>query len=310
MNKISFLTIVFFLNILSVMAQFQPTGALTIFSEDGDKFFLILNGEPQNNIAQSNIRVEDLPQPYYTAKIVFENKSYPEILKKNLMVADLDGNFLDVTYKIKHDKSDMPKMASIPYSSIPAQQGFVAPSNVYVAHFGAPLTPAAAVTTTTTTTTTTTNNNVNGANINVNAMGINMNVNISDPFLNGTVQTTTTESTTVSGNNPPPRPVNRGCANSLAMSSSNFTSALSTLNSQSFEESKLSTAKQIAGANCLSAVQISDICKLFNFEDSKLDFAKFAYNRCTEPGNYFIVNNVFNFSGSVDDLNEYIQSRN
>ena len=307
MNRIFILPFVLFFSILSAFAQPQPTGALTIFSEDGDKFFLILNGEPQNNIAQSNIRVEDLPQPYYTAKIVFENKAYPEILKKNLMVADFDGNFLDVTYKIKHDKSDMPKMASIPYSSIPAQQGFIAPSNVYVAHYGVQLPPPAAVTTTTTTTTTT--NNVNGANVNVNAMGINMNVNISDPFLNGSVQTTTTESTTISGNNPPPRPANKGCVNNYAMSPSNFSAALATLKNQSFEDAKLSTAKQIAGSNCLSAAQISDICKLFNFEDSKLDFAKFAYVRCTEPGNYFIVNNVFNFSGSVDDLNEFIQSR-
>ncbi len=308
MNRISILAFVFFFSFLAAFAQPQPTGALTIFSEDGDKFFLMLNGEAQNNVPQSNIRVEDLPQPYYSVKIVFENKSFPEILKKNLMVADSDGIFMDVTYKIKHDKSGMPKLASIPYSSIPAQQGFIAPSNVYVAHYGVPAPPAAAMTTTTTTTTTT-SNNVNGANINVNAMGINMNVNISDPYLNGTIQTTTTESTTISGNNPPPRPVNKGCANNYAMSPSNFSAALATLKNQSFEDSKLSTAKQIAGSNCLSAAQISDICKLFNFEDSKLDFAKFAYGRCTEPGNYFIVNNVFNFSGSVDDLNEYIQGR-
>ena len=64
MNRILIVPFVFFFSILTVFAQPQPTGALTIFSEDGDKFFLILNGEPQNNIAQSNIRVEDLPQPY------------------------------------------------------------------------------------------------------------------------------------------------------------------------------------------------------------------------------------------------------
>ncbi len=308
MNRILIVPFVFFFSILTVFAQPQPTGALTIFSEDGDKFFLILNGEPQNNIAQSNIRVEDLPQPYYTAKIVFENKAYPEILKKNLMVADFDGNFLDVTYKIKHDKSDMPKMASIPYSSIPAQQGFIAPSNVYVAHYGVQLPPPAAVTTTTTTTTTMTNN-INGANVNVNAMGINMNVNISDPFLNGTVQTTTTESTTISGNNPPPRPANKGCVNNYAMSPSNFSAALVTLKNQNFEDGKLSTAKQIAGANCLNTNQVVEICKLFSYEDSKLDFAKFAYKHCVDTNNYFKVNNVFQFSTSTDELNDFVQGQ-
>jgi hypothetical protein len=44
---------------------------LTIFSEDGNKFFLILNGERQNLEAQTNIRVEDLTQAYYNAKIHF-----------------------------------------------------------------------------------------------------------------------------------------------------------------------------------------------------------------------------------------------
>src|SRR5689334_2230913 len=62
----------------------QPIGHLTIFSEDGDKFFLILNGEKQNKEAQSNLRIEDLPQPYYSAKITFADPSIPEIVKKNL----------------------------------------------------------------------------------------------------------------------------------------------------------------------------------------------------------------------------------
>jgi hypothetical protein len=196
--------------ISTAFAQPQPTGALTIFSEDGDKFFLILNGERQNEVAQTNLRVEDLNQPYYSAKIIFENKSLPEISKKNLMIADVDGQFMDVTYKIKHDKSGMPKMGSMPFSFIPMQQGFRAPANVYVTHYGVAPAPAPVNTVTTTTTTT---NVGGGASMNVNAMGINMNVNISDPFMGGTVQTTTTETTTVSGSTshtpppPPPAPI-------------------------------------------------------------------------------------------------------
>lgn len=285
---------------INTFAQ-QPIGALTIFSEDGDKFFLILNGEKQNNIAQTNLRVEDLPQPYYTAKIIFEDKTLPEINKKNIMVTDADGIFADVTYKIKHDKEGNPKMSSIPYSTIPIRQGYVAPSNVYVTHYGTPIQA------TTYTQTTTTTVGTPSANANINIGGINMNVNINDPFDNEIIETTTT--TTTSNNTSTNTPKQVGCNNTYAISIGNFASALATIKKQSFEDVKLSTAKQIASSNCLSTNQIVEICNTFNFEESKLDFAKFAYNHCTDINNYFKVNNVFKFSSSADNLNEYLQTK-
>ena len=143
---------VFLFFAVNIFAQIQPTGALTIFSEDGDKFYLILNGEKQNNVAQTNLRIEDLPQPYYTAKIIFEDKTLNDISKNNLMITDVDGQFMDVTYKIKHDKNWMPKMSSLPFSFIPIRQGYVTPSNVYVVHYGVPEPVAVTQTVTTTTT--------------------------------------------------------------------------------------------------------------------------------------------------------------
>jgi Domain of unknown function (DUF4476) len=287
--------------VCNVFAQ-QATGALTIFSEDGDKFFLILNGEKQNNIAQTNLRIEDLPQPYYSAKIIFENKTLGEISKKNLMVADVDGNFLDVTYKIKHDKEGMPKMASIPYSSVPVQKGYVAPKNVYVMHYGVPQTD---VITQTTTTTTTIGTPATNANINVG--GINMNVTINDPFATETIQTTTTTTTNNNVNNNSQNQTS--CTNANAMASGNFSSAVTTIKKQSFEDGKLTTARQIANTNCLNTNQIIEICKLFSYEQSKLDFAKFAYHHCVDDQNYFKVNNVFQFSSSTDELNEFIDAK-
>jgi len=283
----------------SMFAQVQPTGALTIFSEDGDKFFLVLNGEKQNNIAQTNLRIEDLPQPYYTVKIIFENNTLTEISKKNLMLTDVDGIFQDVTYKIKHDKTGMPKMSSLPYSSIPITQGYVAPSNVYVMHYGAPV---AAVSQTTTTTTTI---GTPGTNVNINMAGINVGMTVSDPFQTQITETTTT--TTSTGVNHNTISANTNCSNGFSMLPGDFSSAVATIKKQSFDDTKLSTAKQITSSNCLSAAQITDICKLLGFEQSKLDYAKFAFRFCTDAKNYFKVNNVFQFSTSVDELNEYTQ---
>jgi hypothetical protein len=99
---------------------------------------------------------------------------------------------------------------------------------------------------------------------------------------------------------------NIGCSEMMA---GDFTSALATIKKQAFDDTRLTTAKQIAGSNCLNTNQISSICKEFAFEESKLEFAKFAYDHCSEKKNYFKVNNVFSFSSSTDELNTYIQGR-
>lgn len=290
-------------------AQPQPVGHLTVFSEDGDKFYLILNGERQNNKAETNIRVEDLTQLQYSTKVIFEDQTLGEI-SKTLYLADADGVLMDVTYKVKRDKNGKPKLGALPFSFIPVRQGFVAPSNVYVVHYGAPVAAAPATTVTQTTTTTTTGGETVAANVNV--PGVNMNVTINDPLLNTNVQTTTTHTTTqttYTENAEPARPAPRGCRGAYAMNASDFASALSTVKGQGFDETRLKTAKQIAGGNCLTAAQISEICKVFGFEATKLDFAKFAYDHCTEPQNYFKINNVFGFSSSVDELTDYISTK-
>ena len=306
MKKIT-LTLSFMLISLCAFAQYGNVGHLTIFSESGDKFFLILNGEKMNDIAQTNLRVEDLNQPYYNAKIIFENKNLQEISKNYLPLQDADAQFVDVTYKIKKDKNNTNKMKLNFFSQIPVQQNPVVPKNVYVIHYGQP-----AVSQTTTTTTTT---NAGGANVGVNVGGINMNVNINDQ-MGGTTQTTTT--TTTSGNyshnnhdghNHGNHNNDRGCSRRYAMSPGDFNAALSTIKKQSFEDSKLKTAKQIVTSNCLNTNQIMQIANLFSFEDTKLDFAKFAYDFCMEPQSYFKLNGIFSFSSNADELSDYVQSR-
>ena len=302
---------------LSACAQMnqQPYGNLTIFSEDGDKFYLILNGERQNNTPQTNLRVEELPQPYYNAKILFEDKSIPEVSKNHLMLTDFNNTFMDVTYKIKKDKNGKVKLNY--YSAIPIQPDFIPPANVFVVHAGRPeqvvqqqVIVEQPVQQTTVTRTTTTN--PNGANVNMNVGGVGINVNVNDPALQTTTTTTTVHSTNsyTTTNTPPPvqqAPV--GCKGQYAMSGPDFNNSLTTIGNEGFDETKLSIAKQVAGANCLSVAQIVQVCKKFGFEESKLDFAKFAYDHCTDPKNYFNVNNVFGFSSSKEDLNNYISGR-
>ncbi|MFN4028071.1 MULTISPECIES: DUF4476 domain-containing protein [Flavobacterium] len=300
-------------------AQLGPVGHLTIFSEDGDKFTLILNGEVINDVPQTNLRVEDLNQPYYNAKIKFEDKTLMDITKNNLMLTDVDGVFADVTYKIKRDKNNKTKMKLNYFSSIPVQPDFIPPSNVHVIHYGQPRPvpvavpvqqPVRGVTQTTTTTTTQTGGASVGVGVNVG--GVNMGVTINDNMGGGAVTQTTTTTTTVGGSHAidydAPAPV-RGCNGRSCMTPANFNAALATIKKQSFEDTQLKTAKQVIAANCLNVDQIIQIANTFSFEDNKLEFAKFAYDYCIEPRNYFKLNGIFSFSSNVDELSDYVQSR-
>lgn len=98
-----------------------------------------------------------------------------------------------------------------------------------------------------------------------------------------------------------------GC--SRPISAQEFSDIKNTIAAMSFEESKLNIAKQIASSNCLLARQVKEIIFLFNFEDTRLDFAKYAFSYTYDVGNYFIVNESFKFEISVDELNRYIRKK-
>lgn len=305
--------------------QIQPFGHLTIFSEDGDKFYLVLNGERINDVPQTNIRVEELVQPYYNAKIIFEDKERQEISKNFLQIADADGIFMDVTYKIRREKNKPTKMRLNFFSMIPVVPDFVVPSNVFVRRWGQPAppqqvivqqsAPIGGVVQQTTTTTTTTGMNT-GVNAGVSVGGVGVNISINEPVFGAS--TTITETTTVTTGGTAvitqPREViiednNPTCENRRPMNPGDFNAALQTIRNQGFDESRLKTAQQVAQNNCLNTNQIIEICKTFGFEETKLNFAKFAFDACVEPRNYFKVNNVFDFTSSADELNDYISRR-
>jgi len=95
-----------------------------------------------------------------------------------------------------------------------------------------------------------------------------------------------------------------GCA--WPMAPADFSSVKNSISSKSFEDSKLTIAKQVVGSNCLLCSQVKEIMLLFSFEDTRLDFAKFAYGHTYDIGNYYMLNDAFTFESSIDELNEYI----
>lgn len=303
----------FFLFIALMPVFSYAQGCITVFSEDGDKFYLILNGQKQNNTPQTNVRVDGLNNEFYNAKIIFEDAAKPEITK-NIPTKDAGtGQFAEMTYKIKRTKDGELKLRY--FGATPVPVNYNPPPDMYVAHYGQAAPPPASGTVTQTTVTTTQVNPGMATSTSVNAAGggVSINVNIPDVNMN-TTQTTVTRSTTTTtttdgygqGQSQDMQAAQNGCQ--YPMDWGNFNSAKSTLANTSFEDTKLSTAKSIVSANCVSTDQVIEICKLFSFEQSKLDFAKFAYARTTDKANYFKVANVFNFDASRTDLNNFISN--
>ncbi len=95
-----------------------------------------------------------------------------------------------------------------------------------------------------------------------------------------------------------------GCE--VPMSSSRFRGAKSSIATRDFEDRKLSTAKQIIRNACMTTSQVREIIGLFDFESTKLDFAKVAYDRTYDIDNYYLLNDSFNFDSSIDELNDHI----
>lgn len=82
-----------------------------------------------------------------------------------------------------------------------------------------------------------------------------------------------------------------------------------TISNGSFESTRLSIFKQALAYNYFTSAQVRDLMDLFWFESSKLEMAKLAYPKTVDQHNYYIVNNGFSFSSSVNELGEYVAMR-
>ncbi|HEY6161523.1 MAG TPA: DUF4476 domain-containing protein [Bacteroidia bacterium] len=393
-NTKNLLLLLMFLSVSAFKLLAQQNNNLVVFSENGEKFYVILNGIKQNNSSETNVKVTGLIQPQYKVKIIFENKNIPDV-NQNVFMSDggNPANMIEFTYSVSKTKKGykLRYRSAAPFASVQTtpDQHVVTyttgqPSDMNVTTTGGNVNVTSdggmngGTGTTTTTTTTTTNgtttgngNGTVGMNVGVNTggNGFNMNVTVNDGTGNVQQTTTTTTtsssttttsggmntSTTTTGNSgntgmnvnvnttgtgmnggvnmnvtttgdqlpdnhgTDPLPSNGGNMNSnyssnsspctFPMSDFDFNSAKESVKNQSFADKKMIVAKQVIDNNCLTSSQVKEIMTLMDFENNKLDIAKYAYKKTLDRNNYYKVNDVFDFSSSVDELNKYIQSQ-
>ena len=157
------------------------------------------------------------------------------------------------------------------------------------------------------------NMNVDGADLgttqNMNTKVTSTTTTTNTTKINGveTTNQTTTNQTTNTGTGKVVVSGNSGCLKS--MDDASFAKAVQNVSSKGFDETKLATAKQIIKANCFTSEQVKTMLSAFGFEETKLDFAKFAYDYCFDTNNYYIINDAFGFDSTIEELNEFLQTK-
>lgn len=72
---------------------------------------------------------------------------------------------------------------------------------------------------------------------------------------------------------------------------------------------KLKLMKSVLEQRRYYSVQVRTMMEWLAFESSKLDFAKWSYDRALDKQDYWKLEDVFTFSSSKDEFNQYISSR-
>jgi hypothetical protein len=95
---------------------------------------------------------------------------------------------------------------------------------------------------------------------------------------------------------------------SKAMSDYEFDRVLDNISKERFENNMMRSATQVISTNYFTSEQVKDLLQLFTSENNKLELAKLAYDKTVDQRNYYVVNDVFSFSGSKDELARYIRN--
>ncbi len=92
-------------------------------------------------------------------------------------------------------------------------------------------------------------------------------------------------------------------------STESWAALLRTLRETNSDNTRSGTAKSALKRANVTAAQVLELIKLFSFESTKLDLAKYAFDYTCDPQNYFIVNQGFQFESSKSDLNEFLDGK-
>ena len=93
------------------------------------------------------------------------------------------------------------------------------------------------------------------------------------------------------------------------MNAEDFQNALARVKSEDFESNRLTAAKRIVNNNHLTVNQIDQLCRLLEFDSSRMEFIKHAYPSCVEPAKYYMLRDLFSFDSYKQELDKFIDQQ-
>jgi Domain of unknown function (DUF4476) len=76
---------------------------------------------------------------------------------------------------------------------------------------------------------------------------------------------------------------------------------------EAFDDCRVNITKQAAGNSYFSTAQVRDLMRIYSFDDSKLDVAKYFYNRTIDRNNYYQLTDALSFTTNKDALLAFIR---
>jgi hypothetical protein len=303
--------------LFALNASAQSSG-LEFFTEEGENFTLTINGVRTNAVPTTNVKMDGLSGDGVKVRIVFEKQIPP--FDKFVMLTPGETSVFAIR-KNKKGEYALRMVSTGPSSTSPVEE-----SQIPSPHPSVENNPTGAIHTSVSTTSTTSQTadagNVSmSMNVNGVTMGANVVVNENQPGIAVTVAagmpthvtttTTVTSSSTVisSDEKIETQNVQRSQETSCSMSATDYNAVVSSVKSKSFADIKLTVLKQAIKNQCVEASQVKSLADLLSFEEDKLDFAKFAYDYTSDKKNYYRVNDAFAHESTIDELNDFLESK-
>jgi hypothetical protein len=302
-----FLTLVISLSaFLSVQAQERVA---TFFAQDGERFWVILDGIKQNEKPSANVKVTGLTNPNYRVKVIFEDETLnnidQSIMTEGFVDESMESKPADVTWMLRKDKKGKMVMRGSTFK-VAGSTKSPEPRQETVKFHTEPLPEPAPVTTTQTTTTqTTTKQNPvppgqQQLNVQITTDGLNTNMQVTAPDtdsdmqaipatdmtmdvkVNGqttgttTVKTTTTTTTTTRQTSTTEQPAPQ--QNPAPVAEKKTQACVNAMSAANFENAKSSIAKQ-------------------SFSETRMNIAKQAIRGCVSTAQMLELLPLFSFEG-------------
>lgn len=323
--------------LLPLVSNINAQNRLVVFNQEGKQFYIILNGVRQNVQPQTNVKIDELTSDAYKLKIIFADGVTADV-DKSIYFSDPNH---EIVSEVRKNNKGVHKLRMISYGPT-VSNNYQAASTIHYTNTEAVNTsnnnqinnagnPNQTVTThhnSSTATMHTNVNNGNGSNENINmnlnmgGVGMNVNVNMNENGnnlnQNAIITETYSSSTTITTNNTHTQGnhnhsnhnhVNQNHHYGCYTSTVDYNSLLNAIEGESFADDKKMVTKQALANKCISAEQVVGLMEKFSFEDDKMEIAKYCYERCSDPDNYYKVTSAFTFSSSKEELNKYIESK-